>query len=185
MTAPARTVALVGLRCVGKSSVGRRLAELTGREFIDLDDRTVEAARAAGEKVDAAGELLVAVGQERFRRFELSALEATLGTAPGCVLATGGGVIETAEARERLRRDAVTIWLRAELPLLQARLRRDGGTRPSLTGEDPTDELAVLLKHRAPRYREVSMWRIDCGDRSANEVARDLAARLENLATSS
>jgi shikimate kinase len=196
MESPGPILALVGLRCVGKSSVGRRLAELTGRPFVDLDDRTLEGARAAGEEAASVGELLATIGEERFRRHECTALEDLLdeqpdeppgegrGDRPRCILATGGGVVETARARERLRRDTLAIWLSAELDLLRERLRADDVWRPSLTGGDPADELADLLKRRAPGYREVSVWRIECGDRGVDELAREIVRRLKDLPSS-
>ncbi|MEW6070972.1 MAG: shikimate kinase [Planctomycetota bacterium] len=177
-----RTVALVGLRCTGKTSVGRSLAVRLGRPFVDLDERTAARGRAAGWTAPAAGDLLAAAGLAEFRRLEADALDevldAALAAGEPIVLATGGGVVETPRCRGRLARDAVVAWLTAGVEELGRRLRSDPTARPSLTGADPVAELAVLLKRRAPLFREVATWTIDCGDRGIDEVAAELHTRL-------
>ena len=174
-----RTIALVGLRCSGKTSVGRRLAAALDRLFVDLDDVTFAWGRLEVPKVASVGELLARVGEETFRRIEAEALDDVLDKLPPCVLATGGGVVETPRARARLASEAVPIWRVAAPEELGRRLRADPASRPSLTGDDPADELAVLLKRRAPMYREVSLWRIDCGARGIEEIAEEIHTRLE------
>lgn len=178
-----RTIALVGLRCSGKTSVGRRLAAALDRLFVDLDDVTFATGRREELNVASVGELLARVGEESFRRIEAEALDDVLDKLPPCVLATGGGVVETPRARARLANKALTIWLVADLEELGRRLRADPASRPSLTGADPADELAVLLKRRAPMYREVSMWRIDCGERGVEEITEEIRSRLEESST--
>ena len=177
-----RTVALVGLRCSGKSSVGRRLATLLALPFVDLDDRTAARGRAEGASALGAGELLEAVGLEAFRRIEAEALDEVLdGVRDGgtpCVLATGGGVVETAHCRARLAREAKVAWLSVDPTELGRRLRADPTFRPSLTGADPADELAVLLKRRDPLFREVTTWKLDCEGRGIDDLAADIHALL-------
>ncbi len=168
-----RPVALVGLRCSGKTSVGRRLAELRGWPFVDLDDRT-----AARGGATSAGELFAAVGVEAFRRLEAEALDEVLDGGVPCILATGGGVVETARCRARLAAETTVVWLTADPVVLGRRLRADPTLRPSLTGADPADELAALLQRRAPLFREVATWELASGERDVEEIAADLHVRL-------
>jgi shikimate kinase len=168
----------VGLRCSGKTSVGRRLAAELGRAFVDLDDETLTRGRAEGREADSAGDLLARIGEPDFRRLEADALDAILDCEESCVLATGGGIVETPACRERLACEAVTIWLSEDVELLGRRLRADSASRPSLTGADPAEELATLLKRRGPWYREVSTWKVDCGARSIEELTREIRALL-------
>ena len=70
MNAPAAgrvTLALLGLRCSGKSTVGRLLAADLGRPFVDLDEETLRCGRYAGWRASSVGELLTLAGQARFR----------------------------------------------------------------------------------------------------------------------
>ena len=85
-SAPERTIALVGLMGVGKSSVGRRLAQRLGMPFADGD---VEIEAAAGMTVS---EIFSALGEAEFRAGEARVMKRLL-EGPPLVLATGGGAI--------------------------------------------------------------------------------------------
>ena len=172
-------VALLGLRCSGKTSVGRRLAEKLGLPFIDLD---LELARdfALIRKLDAkltAGEILSEHGEHQFRDAEQNTLARVLASAQSCVIATGGGIVERAVNRERLRGAATCVWLRVPIAELERRMRGDRGTRPALLGDDPVGEIAALAARREPLYLEVSDHSIECGTLGTAEIAR----RIESL----
>ena len=155
----ARPLALVGLRAVGKTSVGRRLAERLGRPFPDLDEATLQVARLSGEPCSSVAELFSA-GEARFREHEAHALRRILEPGVRCVLATGGGVVERPDNRAWLGRAAQVVWLRAPLELLAERIERDGG-RPALLGGDAAAELPVIAARRAPLYASVAQRRLD------------------------
>jgi shikimate kinase len=173
-------VALIGLRCSGKSSVGKQLAEKLDRPFVDLD---VELAREfsterALAKPMAAGEILSKFGESVFRDAEQATLERVLARNDGCVIATGGGVIERPANRERLRRAATCIWLRVPIAELERRMRGDRGTRPALLSNDPVGEIAALAARRDGLYAEVARHTIHCGTLGTAELAGQIEALL-------
>jgi shikimate kinase len=168
-----RVVALVGLRCSGKSSVGRELARLLARPFVDLDD---EVAGLAG--TDSAGAVIEELGLDAFRRLEARALERLLSSGEPGVLATGGGVVELPLNRQWLALHTRCVWLRAEPALLCARLLADPVLRPSLTGADPADEIEGLARARAPLYAEVAEYTLDVGEAPPEALAQRIAALL-------
>lgn len=167
------TIALVGLRCSGKSSVGRALAASLARPFVDLDDATVALARSEDATIveSGAGELLQRVGLERFREFEARALARVLEGDEPIVLATGGGAVETPANRALLARRARSIWLSVELERLRARLGSDPRVRPSLTGLGALDEIELVARRREPYYREVAELVLECGADSPERLA--------------
>jgi shikimate kinase len=173
---------LVGLRAAGKTSVGRVLAELLGCDFVDLDQVLVERARQAGRSERSVGELLVAMGEGEFRDLEAAVLAQALarpaGAPSAAVIATGGGVVERSENRTLLCQRARTIWLDVPTDLLRARLARDPTPRPALLGRSTVEEVDALCERRAPLYRSVAEHVIDCGTRSPQELARELARLL-------
>src|SRR5689334_11476544 len=119
-----RTVALVGLMGVGKSTVGRKLAESVSAQFIDSDE---EIEKAAGLSVQ---EIFDRLGEPEFRRGERRVIERLL-NGPPIVLATGGGAYMDAETRALMKEKATTVWLRADIETIWKRVsRRD--TRPLL-----------------------------------------------------
>ena len=139
-----RTIALVGLMGVGKSTVGRRLAKRLGLPFADGD---VEIEAAAGMTVS---EIFARLGEAEFRAGEARVMKRLL-DGPRMVLATGGGAILNAETRAALQARAVTVWMRADLKTVSERVQRRD-TRPLLRGRDPLQALTAMAEVRYPFY---------------------------------
>jgi shikimate kinase len=154
MTAPppfraSRTVALVGLMGAGKTSIGRRLAQRLGLPFLDAD---AEVEAAAGTSIE---EIFRRHGETAFRDGERRVIARLLDN-PLHVLATGGGAFMDASTRELLRSRAVTVWLRADLELMLARVGRRNN-RPLLKNGDPRAVLERLIAERYPVYAEADI----------------------------
>jgi shikimate kinase len=173
MTA-ARTIALIGLRASGKSSVGRALASRLGRGFVDLDDEIVRAASPHG----SIGAAFVALGEAAFRDLEARTLERVLAQNEAIVLATGGGVVERAANRMLLEHRALVVWLQVDVPELQRRLRADPTPRPPLLGSDAVKEVPLIAARREPFYGLVAHLEIEAGAGSAAEVAERISTSL-------
>ena len=164
-----RTVALVGLMGVGKSTVGRKLAESLSAQFIDSDE---EIEKAAGLSVQ---EIFDRLGEPEFRRGERRVIERLL-NGPPIVLATGGGAYMDPQTRALLKDKATTVWLRADLETIWKRVsRRD--TRPLLKRDNPKQVLADLHAARAPVYAEADIV-VDSGDGPANEAVKTIREAL-------
>lgn len=164
-----RTIALVGMMGVGKSTVGRKLADSLGAPFVDSDE---EIEKAAGLSVQ---EIFDMHGEAEFRRGERRVIERLL-NGPPIVLATGGGAYMDGETRALLKQKATTVWLRADLDLIWRRVnRRD--TRPLLKRENPKQVLADLLEKRSPVYAEADLT-IDSGEGPANDAVKAIRDAL-------
>jgi len=171
-----RPVVLVGLRCAGKSSVGRRLAIELGLSFVDLDDE-LAAAEGSGR---AAGELLAELGEEAFRELEARSL-ADCTSRGALVLATGGGVVEREDNLSLLRERARVVWLDALDEVLLARRAADDTVRPLLEGsEDPAQELAALGPRRRSLYRSLVEVPVDTTSAEVAAITREVAEGLRN-----
>ena len=144
---------MVGMMGCGKTAVGRRLAQVLEMRFVDADD---EIEKAAGMTIN---EIFSNLGEQHFRDGERRVIARILDAGP-LVLATGGGAFMSPETRERVRAAGISVWLRAELPVLLKRvMRRDN--RPMLRTPDPERRMRELLEARdavLPR-RRTSMWR--------------------------
>lgn len=139
-----RTLVLVGLMGAGKTSVGKRLANLLGVGFVDSD---VEIAEAAGMSIP---EIFATLGEPAFRDGERRVISRLLDERPG-VLATGGGAFMEARTREEIKRRATSVWLRADVDLLFERVRDRPG-RPLLQVANPKAVLVELNERRVPFY---------------------------------
>ena len=139
-----RTIALVGLMGSGKSSVGRRLAHALGLPFRDADE---EVERAAGRSV---AEIFDELGEAAFRDGERRVIARLLDEPPH-VLATGGGAFMNAETRKLIAEKAISVWLRADIDVLERRVTRKND-RPLLQGRDAHAVLSDLARERYPIY---------------------------------
>ena len=153
---------LVGLPGSGKTSVGEAVARRLGWTYLDTDDLL---AHSTG---GTAAQFLRENGEAAFRREECDALEVAL--RGDAVVATGGGIVTSTDARELLKRHR-TIWLDCDDQVLIERVL--DGDRPLLTG-DRGEAMARLRLEREPWYREVSLARVDSSGRLDDVVERVL-----------
>jgi len=144
-----RTVALVGMMGAGKSSVGRRLACRLAVPFCDADS---EIEIAAGCSIV---EIFDRFGEPAFREGERGVILRLLHRPPH-ILATGGGAMLDQVTREQIAKDAISVWLRAPLDVLVARVaRRD--TRPLLRRGERRETMERLLAEREPFYAQAQL----------------------------
>src|SRR5579875_3789295 len=135
-----RAIVLVGLMGAGKTSIGRRLASRLGLPFQDADAAIEEAAGCT------IPELFARYGEQAFRDGERRVIRRLL-SGERIVLAFGGGAFMDSETRAVVREQAVSIWLRCELPVLVGRVAgRDN--RPLLAGGEPAEILGRLIARR-------------------------------------
>jgi shikimate kinase len=146
-----RSILLCGLMGSGKSSVGRMLAERLGWRFVDTD-ALVEAAAGA-----SVARIFEREGEAGFRAREREVLRSLAGS--GCVIALGGGAVESAENREILAGKGRLVWLDARPETLAGRIGADAG-RPLLAGLDARgriEHLRELAARRAAAYASAEL----------------------------
>lgn len=144
-----RSIVLVGLMGVGKTTVGRRLANLLHLPFLDADHEIEEAAGCT------VSEIFRRYGEPAFRDGERRVIQRLL-DGPRHVLATGGGAFMDARTREAIRQRGVSVWLKADIGLLMERVARKG-TRPLLQTADPRGTMERLVAERYPVYAEADL----------------------------
>jgi len=154
-TRPSRTIALVGLMGVGKSTVGRRLAQRLDLPFIDGDEAIESAARMT------VSDIFSQLGEAEFRAGEARVMRRLL-DGPPIVLATGGGAVLNPGTRALMKERATTVWLRAELAIVASRVQRRD-TRPLLRGKDPLQALSAMAEVRYPIYADTADLTVDVG----------------------
>ncbi|MEY9755495.1 shikimate kinase [Bradyrhizobium yuanmingense] len=170
----ARSIVLVGMMGVGKSTIGRRLAARLKLPFIDADTE-IEVAHA-GMTIP---EIFAAHGEPYFRDGEARVIARLLEGGP-IVLATGGGAFMREETRARVAAKAISIWLRADHDVIMRRVRRRAD-RPLLQTADPEGTVTRLLAQREPIYANADLTiasRDVPHDRIVEECIEALHARL-------
>lgn len=170
------SIFLIGMMGVGKTTIGRLLADAAGLEFIDCD-RELEA--RAGVSIATIFEV---EGEEGFRRREAALLD-ELTQRRGIVLATGGGAVLREENRRVLRERGLVIYLHSTVDEIVRRTRRDTA-RPLLQTENPRARIEQLLREREPLYRQTAHLSFQSGVTSPKKLVKrilshpDVAAAL-------
>lgn len=139
-------VVLVGLMGVGKSTVGRRLAAMLRRSFVDADEAIVEAAQRS------IPEIFETFGEAYFRDGERRVIARLMDEAHG-VIATGGGAFVDPATRALVLERGIAVWIDCDIDTLVERTSRRSN-RPLLKQGNPREILTRLAREREPFYRQ-------------------------------
>lgn len=139
-----RPVVLVGMMGVGKSTVGRKLAQLLHLPFTDADDAIEQAAQMS------ISEMFERFGEAHFRDGERRVIARLMDQRPG-VIATGGGAFVQPDTRALILDRGISVWLDCDVDTLVDRVTRKD-TRPLLRGGDPREIVTRLKAEREPAY---------------------------------
>jgi shikimate kinase len=145
-----RLIVLVGMMGAGKSTIGRRLAARLRLPFFDADTEIETAHRMS------IPEIFERFGEPYFRDGEVRVIARLLDGGPA-VLAPGGGALKREETRQRMREQAVSIWLKADADVILRRVRRGRTDRPLLQTADPAATVLRLIAEREPVYQHADL----------------------------
>ncbi len=161
---------LIGPMGAGKSAVGRQLARMLHKSFVDSDD---EIESRTGVDIPFIFEK---EGEEGFRTREAKVID-DLSQRQGLVLATGGGAVIDSKTRSFLGARGYVVYLQTSVDQQLERTRR-GRERPLLVNDDPRATLEDLMAERDPLYREIADLVINTDGRRVNAVAKQIFEAL-------
>ena len=165
-------VALFGFMGVGKSAIGRMLAEKLGLSFVDLDEEIVSRTRRSIESIFEED------GEERFREIE-RVVTKEYSALDGQVIACGGGTVIDPQNLDNLRRSSRMVLLTAEPEVILERVEAEGDARPLLNVDDRLGKIRSLLSKRWPRYIEAADIIIDTSEYTPQVVVSIIIENLE------
>jgi shikimate kinase len=167
-----KSIVMVGLMGCGKSAVGRRLAARLGLPFVDADE---EIEKAAGQSIE---DIFTEHGEPYFREGERKVLSRLMRSGPQ-VLATGGGAFMNPETRAAIAERGISVWLKADLPLLVRRVGKRNN-RPLLKGGDPEAVMRKLMDLRYPVYAQADIT-VESRDVSHEVIVAEIIERLADV----
>ncbi|MBI3795946.1 MAG: shikimate kinase [Deltaproteobacteria bacterium] len=164
-----RNIILTGFMGTGKSEVGKQLATVLGRKFIDTDIQIEQ------EEGMSIAQLFATRGEPYFRERERQTI-AHACREEGAIIATGGGAMVSAENAARLKTSGTVICLTATPEVILGRVQKDE-TRPLLQSDDRLARVRTLLAARAVAYAKADAM-LDTSDLAVNEVVQAVLAIL-------
>ena len=171
---PMMNIILIGYRCSGKTSVGKRLAQKLGWLFVDTDDRLVE---KDGRSIK---EIVEGNGWEGFRRLENEVIQEVC-AQDNTVIATGGGAILDPANADVIQKSGEVVWLKVSPQTVKQRMARDEGTdtlRPALTSRGLYEEIIDVLKERNPIYGQTMDIAVDTDDKGIEEIVGQIIKKF-------
>jgi len=167
-----QNIILIGLMAVGKSTVGKHMAGILGREFYD-SDRVIE------ERAGADTTWIFDVeGEQGFRDRETHVLS-ELTALEGVVIATGGGAVLRKENRTCLSKGGIVVHLDSSLKQLVERTRHDK-KRPLLKGGNREQILRTLWEERTQLYASIADYRFTASRSGPKQFAQKIVNQLQN-----
>ncbi|MBF8268924.1 MAG: Shikimate kinase I [Gammaproteobacteria bacterium] len=163
---------LVGPMGAGKSTIGKMLADRTGRKFIDADNVMVE---KTGVEIDLIFEI---EGESGFRKRECKLIE-ELTALDDIVLATGGGAVLSSENRNFLKQRGTVVYLQASAEQLFERTVKDK-KRPLLQTRDRLGKIKEILTVREPLYKEIADEIIATDGKNVKQIVDALCRTQSN-----
>ncbi len=162
---------LCGMMGAGKTTVGVKIAELSGRRWYDTDQMIID-------RYGNISDIFEYYGEEYFRKLE-SGIVKELAEEDNLIISTGGGLVLKRENNELLQRNGKIVFLRASLATLIRRLKVYEN-RPLLQADSGViqDKLSELLKERMPVYEHVADFIVDVDGKTIGECAEAVIAIL-------
>lgn len=161
---------LVGPMGAGKTTIGRHLARLLDKSFVDLDQ---EIERSCGADI---AWIFDVEGEAGFRKRE-SAMLCEVANRNNMVIATGGGAVLDSESRALMKREGVVVFLSVATKVLYNRMQQDT-KRPLLQGGDKKSMIESIVKEREPLYKEIADIVFDGHKKTPALAAQELASLI-------
>jgi shikimate kinase len=168
-------VALIGFMGSGKTSVGKILADLSGKKLVEVDSII---ALTAGKSIP---QIFLEDGEIVFREREIEAIKKIV-SGRNQIIDCGGGVVLNKINIDRLRKNAVVVWLKAPADIIAGRTRSDRNERPLLKGNITVPKIQELLRSRELLYEMAADIQIDSSELDARTVAERIIEKLRQNA---
>lgn len=171
-----RQIILIGFKHTGKSAIGARLAEVLGRQFLDLDEVSSGLHYHRVGETLAVREIVRSRGESYFRQLEIDALKQSLTRAEALVVASGGGT-PMHSAAQALMKPHMVVWVKAPKGITFERIMTHG--RPAFfpEGAEPYQAFCEVLTQRLPVYERLANFTVE-NTGSIQDAVKSIVAKL-------
>ena len=165
-----KNLVLLGMMAVGKSTLGRILAEKLSMQFIDTD-KNIEK-----ENFMKIGKIFQTKGETFFRKEEEKVVLDSL-KKENCVIALGGGAFMNKTVRDQILKNSISFWLKDDIKTLSKRARRNRN-RPLLKNKNDEKKISELYAERKNIYK-LADFKIECNKQSKNSITKKIIELYE------
>ena len=165
-----KNLVLLGMMAVGKTTLGKIVAKKQELKFIDID-ASIEKKNSMTIK-----EIFKKKGEKFFRMEEENEILKSL-EKNNCVIALGGGAFMNKTVRENILKNAISIWLRVDIKILNQRIKWNR-KRPLLKEENNQKKITELYAERKDIYK-LANHQIACDKLSKKNIAEKIIALYE------
>jgi len=165
-------IALIGFMGVGKTAVGKVLAEKLGRSFVELDSLIEQ---KAGKSIP---DIFQQDGETVFRELEI---EVTKEVSKGrnLVIACGGGIVLNKINIDRLKQQSMLVYLTASPKVILKRVSSEAGERPLIKLASRALNVRELLGFRKPFYERAADITINTSKLDINSIVERIIEKLK------
>jgi shikimate kinase len=160
-------ILLIGFRCCGKSTIGKKLAQMLEWKYVSTDELIEEKEKT---RID---EIVEKKGWAYFRRLEVEVISKLKGLQSCVIDAGAGAAIEHPEEIEELWNLSMVVWIDANLPDVIARLSTDG-RRPLLNQKNLIEDVRYNYEKRQPVYEKLATHRFNTSVESVEEICDEI-----------
>ncbi|WP_125604492.1 shikimate kinase [Lapidilactobacillus bayanensis] len=165
------SIILIGFMGAGKTTVAQTLATDYQLGMADTDDLLSQRFHCP------TGQLLTTLGEARFRQLEYQALQEVISQKIS-VIATGGGIIESAASLALLQATPNVFWLAVDFMTCWQRIAGDL-SRP-IAAQTNQKALTMRFKRRQIAYRVASNIIIEATQKSPQQLAAEIYSHYQN-----
>ncbi len=163
-------IALIGMMGSGKTTIGKLLAEKFSMfSFTDTDEEIVKT-----EKL-SINEIFVQKGEKYFRELETKILNKYL-DSDNNIISTGGGIIESEDNLNNLKKKSIVIYLEADADTIYNRIKNNK-ERPLLNVKDMKIKIEDILSQRLSKYKQAHII-VDTQNKSFNIIINEIIDRV-------
>ncbi|RKD34581.1 shikimate kinase [Thermohalobacter berrensis] len=160
-------IVLIGFMGTGKTSVGKYLAEITNRKFIDID---IEIEKKNNKKIS---EIFKLYGEKFFRNEEIKIVK-EIYNKKNLIISTGGGIILNNKNIKYLKENGLIFLLNGSIETILMNLEKSSVNRPLLGNEKWERKVKKLLKERNDLYYNSADYVINIDNKTINKVADEV-----------
>ena len=142
-----KTIVLIGMMGSGKTSVGKELAKKLNVDFIDIDQEIEKKYQMN------IPEIFQTKGESVFRKIEEN-MSCKLINGEPYVVSIGGGGFLNKKIRDKIKINAISIWINTGLDKIYQRLNVSKNKRPLLNYKNLKKSIKEIYDKRKPIYKK-------------------------------